>query len=42
MTVSAIGVAVVSLRLHRRTRSSRGVTVVPKAGAANKSVRTEA
>jgi DHA1 family chloramphenicol resistance protein-like MFS transporter len=42
MTVSAIGVAVVSLRLHRSTRSSRGVTVVPKACAANKSVRTEA
>ncbi|MFI6491355.1 Cmx/CmrA family chloramphenicol efflux MFS transporter [Streptomyces sp. NPDC050564] len=42
MTVSAIGVAVVSLRLHRRTQSSRGTTVVPKAGAANKSVRTEA
>ncbi|GGN61037.1 chloramphenicol efflux pump [Streptomyces albiflavescens] len=42
MTLAAIGVALVSLRLHRRTRSSRVVTVVPKADATNKSVRTEA
>ncbi|WP_369247433.1 Cmx/CmrA family chloramphenicol efflux MFS transporter [Streptomyces sp. R41] len=42
MTVAAIGVAVVSLRLHRRTQSSRVVTVVTKADGTNKSVRTEA